>query len=563
MYDWHNGCLRHIPQLLGAAWLLSVYPAFCSETSPTGRIVAPVPDRTIFVQKPQGAAMLRLTMASPALHPAGRSHSLIGDQLAGAAYPPFSRPNAMGNGAAASGERESRGGLWAQQPGGLPAPSDDPLRIDPKDDPVLALARSDVGTLAFHAAIAAAVSRAPSLEEAIAQRAEAQGARNEALARRAPIVDLSFSSFKVLSRAFSNDPDNVLERIRPDHRTDANARVQMPLIDFGATGQRISAGGLRLQAAVASVEDTGSQVALRAVGAWYTVYGYRALVRLAEAFALSQRELRARLEDRVEHGVAAPGDVAQVDSYIATSDTELADFHRSLSNAEAQYLAVFGAPAPVTIGRAPAPDLSGTAPPGLAAAVAKLPSVRAAQASADAASRDVRALRADRFPQLTGAVDAGRYGVIETTKDYDVRGTLTLSLRLGGGAAQRSEQARARALGAQARVRRTREEAERDAQIAYSDVGALEASRAALEANYIASRRSRDVLVARFRVSRGTLFDVLGAESNYFGVASRFIQTVIELDTARYVLLARTGRLLATLDIDPRTLDQRVEPEHP
>ncbi|TPG47160.1 hypothetical protein [Sphingomonas glacialis] len=86
----------------------------------------------------------------------------------------------------------------------------------------------------------------------------------------------SLSSFKVLSRAFSNDPNNVLERSRPNHRTDGSAHIEVPLIDFGATGQRISAGGLRLQAAVASVEYTGSQLALRAIGAWYNVYGYRA-----------------------------------------------------------------------------------------------------------------------------------------------------------------------------------------------------------------------------------------------------------------------------------------------
>ena len=72
-------------------------------------------------------------------------------------------------------------------------------------------------------------------------------------------------------------------------------------------------------------------------------------------------------------------------------------------------------------------------------------------------------------------------------------------------------------------------------------------------------RRTRieALLAERFRVSRGTLFDLLATDNNYFGVATRFIQTTIELDTARYALLARTGRLLPALNIQPAALDLR------
>jgi len=82
-------------------------------------------------------------------------------------------------------------------------------------------------------------------------------------------------------------------------------------------------------------------------------------------------------------------------------------------------------------------------------------------------------------------------------------------------------------------------------------VRALEQQLEALEAAYIASRRSRDVLVERFLASRGTLFDVVAAEDAYFESAASYIQALSELDAARYVLLSRTGGLLAALGIDP------------
>jgi len=444
--------------------------------------------------------------------------------------------------------------------GGLPAPSGDPLHIDPAADPVLRLARSSTDPTLFRRAIADAVRHNPALEEATAQVDEADAVRAEARARRLPTADISLSSFKILSRAFSNDPGNVLERSRPDGRTDGLIRVQQPVLDWGSSLSRIRAGEARLEVARAGVEDTGTQVALKAIAAWYQVYGYRVLVRLADAFTANQRDLRGALEDRVMQGAAAPADIAQVASYIASADAQTADFHRLLTNAEAQYAAVIGSPARGDLGRAPVPALSGIAKSALSDDIDRLPTVRAAQLGADAARLDARALRSDRLPQLAAGLDAGRYGIIETARDYDIRGSVTLSMRLGGGAAERGLQAAARANGADARLRRTRIDAQRDAEIALSDVDALEAARKAIESNYIASRQSRDVLAERFRVSRGTLFDLLGAESNYFGVAARYLQTVIELDSARYALLARTGRLLPELGIDPVTLSETLAP---
>ena len=176
--------------------------------------------------------------------------------------------------------------------------------------------------------------------------------------------------------------------------------------------------------------------------------------------------------------------------------------------------------------------------------------MRSAEAIADASRRDARAARADRLPQLTAGVDAGRYGVIENDRDYDIRGRVALRYRIFGAADARAEQYEARARAADARAPRTREEAERDAAIAWSDVRALEQQLEALEASYIASRRSRDVIAERFRAARGTLFDVVAAEDAYFESATAYIQALTELDAARYVLLSRMGRLLDALEID-------------
>jgi adhesin transport system outer membrane protein len=161
-----------------------------------------------------------------------------------------------------------------------------------------------------------------------------------------------------------------------------------------------------------------------------------------------------------------------------------------------------------------------------------------------------RAARADRLPHITVGVNAARYGVIENAGDYDFRGNIALRYRIFGGYGARADQASARARAAGAHADRIREEAGRDAAIAWSDVRALEEQLEAIEASYIASRRSRDVIAERFRAARGTLFDVVAAEDSYFGSATAYIQALTELDAARYVLLSKMGRLLDVLHID-------------
>ena len=95
-----------------------------------------------------------------------------------------------------------------------------------------------------------------------------------------------------------------------------------------------------------------------------------------------------------------------------------------------------------------------------------------------------------------------------------------------------------------------RQEAERDAAVTWADVRALEDQLIALDAAYKSSRQTRDVVVTRFGALRGSLFDVTEAESAYLKAAVAYIEGLSQLDAARYLLLARTGRLLEAFDVD-------------
>ncbi|PTS72431.1 TolC family protein [Sphingomonas sp. HMWF008] len=420
-------------------------------------------------------------------------------------------------------------------------------------DPLLALRDQTSSGDLFRTLIAATVRRHPTVAESTANVDEARSGVDAAHDLRTPRVDLSLTSYRVLSRAFSNDPLNIIERSRPRNRTDALVSVQETLFDFNATPRRIKAAGARLRGADAALEANADRVALAAISAWYDVFGYRALTGLTRSFIADQQAVRSGVLQRVKAGVTAEADVANVDSNIARAQTRLAGYERGLANAEARFHELTGAPAPAQLSRAVLPAMGLRDGAEAAAISAKSPIVRSAQAQADAVEMDARAVKADRAPLLTAGIDAGRYGAFENGGDYDIRGTVTVRQRLFGQIDANYKQALARGRAARARADRVTEEASRDASIAWADVVALETQQTALEAAYLASKRAREAVLERFGASRGSLFDVLSAQEGFFDSASAYIQGLIDLDTARYALLSRTGRLLPTLGIDPRS----------
>lgn len=441
-------------------------------------------------------------------------------------------------------------GIAAQTVAPAAAPVARPLAASTAADPVLSLASETESGSRFRDTVATAVRRHPAIGEAQASEAEALAARREARAQLFPTVDLQVSSFKVISREFRNALDNIVQRSVPTQRTDATATIAQPLFNFGATDNRIAAAGARLEAAAGQVDNTSEQIALNTISAWYSVYSARVLVAFTEDFRKAEEGRRGDLKLRIAQGAQAEADIARLDSAVAAIDTRLARYRRELDAAVARYVELTGAPPPADMRRGP---LLGRLPSSVEearlAAESNYSAVVIARAQAEAARRDQKAARADTRPNLSAGIDAGRYGVFEYERDYDIRGRLTLRQRFGGGLDARADQFRARTVAADARLARVREESGRDAAIAFADVASLDRQLDALAEAYTASLRTRDTIAERFRFSRGTLLDVLSASDGYFAAATSYVEALVERDAARYVLLTRTGGLLPALDI--------------
>lgn len=440
-------------------------------------------------------------------------------------------------------------GLATAAPIVLPPPSGDPQAIVLADDPLLRFAHATAPAAPFLERVGHAVEVHPDVAAAIAAAQASEGVRTEVRGRLFPQVQAQVVAARALARDFG-DRTTIVESLSPRARNDAVVQGSQLLFDFGATGNRIAAADDRILAAKAEVERVAGDTALRAVTAWYEVLGYQALLAIGSASVTRQHSIRDDVSQRIAQGLGTTGDLARADAGLAEAEAQASRFGRRLAQARARYHELFGNDPPAEVRRALPPRSQANDVDAAEALSRRSPAVAAALRRAEAARRDYRAVRADGLPRLSAGIDARRYD-IPRSNDYEIRGTIVLTQSLSAGGSQRG---RIQQAGGQARqagfiADQAVAESERDAGIAFTDIASLQETEAALERSYVANRRARDSYVEQFRVSRGSLIELLRIEQDYVTAAGNYLQGVIELDVARYTLLVRTGEILPAVGV--------------
>lgn len=427
----------------------------------------------------------------------------------------------------------------------LPAPSQNPQSIDFASDPLIAFVRAEAPAEAFRTAVGEAVARHPSVGEAEAGTAEARARRTEVRSALFPRFDGQLVAARSIARDFGARTA-IVESLQPSSRADSTLSGDQLLFDFGAVGGRIASANANVRAARADSERVATATALRAVTSWYNVLLYQMLGDLSDAAVARLRSIAGDMRTRQSSGMGTGGDVARSDAGLADAIGRAARVERLLADARAQYREVFGNPPPPRLTRPTPPFSQATTVETAQTLSHTTPAAVTAKARVDATRADARAARADRLPRISAGVSGTLYDTFDKAQDYDVRGQIVLrqTLSTGGAERARADQAKARARAAQYADERTVGEAERDAASALADSQILDRSLASLEDAYRANRRARDVTVEQFRVSRGSLLDVLRVEDDFVSSASSYLQGAVERDLARYTLLSRTGEIL-------------------
>ncbi|MEM9878646.1 MAG: TolC family protein [Pseudomonadota bacterium] len=416
----------------------------------------------------------------------------------------------------------------------------------------------------FRLAVRLAVYAHPNVRGALAERARVTQTRREAFAGLLPTVSVGLSGQQQISSSFDDFAgDLVVESAQPRRRVDVTVGGEQLVFDSGATFARMDAADQRIDEAAAQALVEAGSVALSAVTTYLEVAQFGRLQKVGAALVARHDAILDQVSLRYDNGVGNIQDVARVKARKATAIAQLAGFDRGLAAAQSRYLQLFPDTPEMDILRpALLVGAAATEEDTLSLALSVNPAVRQAQARAQAANLDYKAVKRGNLPSLSVAVNATRFGVFQDRSDYDVRGRLVVDYDLyaGGARKARERQSFQQARQASFQSDQIRLEVERDTRIAVRDLAVLTAQIETLQAALLANSEARDAFTEQFAVARGSLLDLLQAEADFFAAEIALINGVMERDVAHYQLLVQTGEILDVFGVDFRFADLGQSP---
>jgi|GEM_PF-84777 len=338
-------------------------------------------------------------------------------------------------------------------------------------------------------------------------------------------------------------------------RREGVVQLRQNLFDGLATRYTTAAESARVNAAALTVADTANRIALSTVEAYLEVMHRRELVGLTQHFVTLHQALFDRISRRVKGGLSPRADLDQASARLALARADLVAARANLKDAETRYEAAVGTVAPDNL---VLPPVDRTRMPAtLASALARArelnPGVRAASDQVSAALAARQAANAALMPRIDLVAERDFGDNLDGIRGIDqgYRAMLTLQYNLYNGGA---DTAHGRALARRADIARDQRDDQRrevtgQVRAAWTAYRSAEARAPELARHAAAAKKTRDAYTEQFQVGRRTLLDLLDSENELYLASRAVIGNRFDDLRARFALLARTGDLVAALNL--------------
>lgn len=381
----------------------------------------------------------------------------------------------------------------------------------------------------------------------------AEQLRNQARGAYFPSVDL------VLAGGYENSNNTTTRALGEDDldltRAERGIRVTQLIYDGSSTRNFVRQQAALVNAALARLAGTQENVSLRAIQVYLEVLRRNEIVGLAEANLAHHDETLDKITERFESGVGTKVDVVQTRGRRAQAKSNVLLSQREAKNGIAEFYRVVGEypqdlSLPAAVSALPetleeALELAMTNNPGIDAVEAEL-------AAAEAARKGARGAFYPRFDLELGATRNDDMDGSEGPNDDETAVVrMTYNLYRGGSDRARLNEAEAREFAAREGLRSTQRAVEEDVTLIWNELQDILVRLEYLEAHVKSTEEVLDVYQEQLTLGKRTLLDLLDVQNELLRaqVAKTTGDYVALL--ARYRVLAGTGQLLDTLEIQP------------
>ncbi len=343
----------------------------------------------------------------------------------------------------------------------------------------------------------------------------------------------------------------------------ASVIARQILFDGSASLNEIWRQTARVDAAAARVHERSELIALDTAEAYIDIIRYTRLVSLAEENVTAHRRILSNVESRFKGGRAGEGDLQQTNERVEAVQASLADFRRSLEDARAKYRKTVGVE-PFNL-RVPGrlAGLPATRDEALGVTLTNNPTIKAAQADADAAKFGFRATAAPFMPtvSLEGRVAEGRntdnlYGTFDQASGKIV---MSWDIFRGGQDTWKRAEAAERYTEQTMRHARLQRDALESIDKAWAARTVTQDRIGALTRQIASDRKVIDAYSKEYDLGQRSLIDLLNSENQLFNGQVSLVSARGVIVFADYQLLAAMGKLLDYLkaphpvDAEPMT----------
>ena len=361
-----------------------------------------------------------------------------------------------------------------------------------------------------------------------------------------PQIRFAIDSNNQLDKSFEDGGNNLFEKSRSDHKTDATITVSQLLYDFGATRNDISKSEALFDAQRADLSSTILDLIYRSVISYINVSAYTIFTNTINESYERHTSIKKRIEQKVEGGLSAPRELSRAQARQAEAYAKLITVRQNLSRAISEYRIYF-----------PTSELPKKLPPdNLSIQFRNIeesrqlmmqnnPDILRAISSLQASIFNINKVRGESLPRLDLEVRGSQYNLSEQSDEYDVYSGLNLSYDVYNGGKRRAlnEQAKAESSAYMNNKDAVIRKIEAEMRNSLQNIKLIPDNINAYQDAYKANKQSQYFANEQFQTSNVLLLDLLQTERDFLESSQALIEALRSSQIERYTYMKLTGEL--------------------
>ena len=361
-----------------------------------------------------------------------------------------------------------------------------------------------------------------------------------------PQIRLLIDSNNQLDKSFEDGSNNLFEKSRSDHKTDATLTVRQLLYDFGATRNDISKSEALFEVKRAELSATILDLIFRSVISYVNVSAYTIFTDTINASFERHTAIKDRISQKVEGGLSAPRELSRAVAREAEAYAKLITVRQNLNKAISEYRVYF--PSADLPKKLPIENTSlqfRTIQESRDLMMMKNPNILRALSSLKASIFNTQKVKGEALPRLDIEVRGSQYNLSKQSDEYDVYSGLSLSYDLytGGRSTALKEQAIAESSAymnnKDAIIRKIDSEMNNSLQTIKLIPENINAYRNAYKAN----KQSQFYANEQFKTSNVLLLDLLQTERDFLESSQALLESLRSSQIERFSYMKLTGEL--------------------